>query len=114
MGLLIFGGPSCLRYVRDDKLPTGSCAALVRPDGTRCLAANIGAARGFPASELDQIGAYGLIDRASVLYVEGFFASHSPGAALAALRHAHSRGGVVRILSLSAPYICRQFHEQIR
>ncbi|EFX83287.1 hypothetical protein DAPPUDRAFT_100541 [Daphnia pulex] len=80
------------RYVFDEKLPTGCCVAIVRPGGTRCLAANIGAARefnkeNFVADMMD------LIDRARILYVEGFFASHSPDVAMAALSRGHSRGG---------------------
>lgn len=105
---------SC-RYVEDERLPTGCCAAIVRPDGTRCLAADLGAARDFCSDHLDRIDGFtDLLDQTAVLYVEGFFASHSPDAALAALRHAHSHGGVVRILSLSAPYVCRQFYSEIR
>ncbi|XP_046445560.1 adenosine kinase-like [Daphnia pulex] len=101
------------RYVFDEKLPTGCCVAIVRPGGTRCLAANIGAARefnkeNFVADMMD------LIDRARILYVEGFFASHSPDVAMAALSRGHSREGLVRVVSLSAQYICLQSHSLLR
>lgn len=101
------------RYVFDEKLPTGCCVAIVRPGGTRCLAANIGAARefnkeNFVADMMD------LIDRARILCVEGFFASHSPDVAMAALSRGHSRGGLVRVVSLSAQYICLQSYSLLR
>lgn len=87
---------------------------MVRPDGTSCLAANIGAARGFTLGHLEQIGGHELIDRARIVYVEGFFASHSPDSAMAAIRRAHSRGNIVRLLSLSASYICTESHGILR
>lgn len=102
------------RYVIDEDLPTGCCVAIVRPDGTRCLAANIGAAREFHMEDLDCIGAMDLIDRARILYVEGFFASHSPDVAIAALNRAHLRGGLIRLVSLSAQYICQQSYILLR
>nr|CAH0108166.1 unnamed protein product [Daphnia galeata] len=103
------------RYVFDEKLPTGCCVAIVRPDGTRCLAANIGAAREFHMENLNSIAdMMDLIDRTRILFVEGFFASHSPDVAMAALIRGHSRGGLVRVVSLSAQYICLQSHSLLR
>lgn len=103
------------RYVFDENLPTGCCVAIVRPDGTRCLAANIGAAREFSMENLESINdVTDLIDRARVLYIEGFFASHSPDVAMAALIRGHSRCGLVRLFSLSAQYICLQSHSLLR
>ena len=88
--------------------------AIVRPDGTRCLAANIGAAREFHMEHLESIGGLELIDRARILYIEGFFASHSPDVAMAALNRGHLRGALIRIVSLSAQYICHQSHMLLR
>jgi len=89
--------------------------AIVRPDGTRCLAANIGAARGFNTENFVCVAdMMDLIDRTRILYVEGFFASHSPDVAMAALSRGHSRGGLVRVVSLSAQYICLQSHSLLR
>lgn len=88
--------------------------AIVRPDGKRCLAANIGAAREFHLKHLDCIGGLNLIDRARILLVEGFFASHSPDVALAALCRAHSRGEIIRVLSLSAQYVCLESYAVLR
>lgn len=55
-----------------------------------------------------------LIDRTRILFVEGFFASHSPDVAMAALSRGHSRGGLLRVVSLSAQYICLQSHNLLR
>lgn len=102
------------RYAYDDEHQTGCCVGIVRPDGARCLAANIGSARGFTLEHLERVGGYDVIDRAAVLYVEGFFASHSPDASLAAIRRAHSRANAVRLLSLSARYVCAESHGVLR
>lgn len=83
---------------------------MVGPDGLRCLAANIGAARDYSVDNFMDIGGPQLVDRSRILYVEGFFASHSKDVALMALRRAHSRGSGIRLVSLSARYICLESH----
>jgi len=103
-----------IRYVYDEKLSTGRCAAIVRGE-TRCLAADIGAAAGFQLEHLEQSDAFGLISAAAVVYVEGYFATHSLPAALEALQFAHRlTGDHMRLVSLSALYVCLQFHEHFR
>ena len=48
--------------------------------------------------------------RSRILYVEGYFVTHSLAVALDAVRRAHSfETNAVRLLSLSASYVCRQF-----
>ena len=81
----------------------------------RCLAADIGAACGFQLEHLKQVDAFDLLSAAAVVYVEGFFATHSLPAALEALRFAHRQAGhQLRLVSLSAPYVCLQYHHHIR
>lgn len=103
-----------IRFVKDPSLATGCCAAIVRRDGQRCLAAHIGAAGHFDLDYLNSVGGLELIDRCRILLVEGFFAHHSPDVAMAALRRADSRGGTVRLLTLSALYICLESHALLR
>ena len=101
------------RYVYDASKSTGCCVAVVRGE-TRSLAADIGAAGGFRLEHLAQMDISSLFNRCRVLYFEGYFVTHSAAVAVEVMRCAHSlKCNSVRILSLSAAYVCRQFDSLI-
>ena len=69
------------RMVTVTDKPTGHCLALVQAD-QRTLVANLGAAAHYKLTHLWQGDNRTILGQSTVIYVEGFFLSHSPDVVL--------------------------------
>ena len=104
---------SYYRYAPHDEQPTGTCAALI--NGTnRSLCALIGAANYFDVDHIIRdVDNYKYLQDAEVVYVEGFFITHSFPAALEVAKLSRSTNKVFT-LNLSAPYVCNNFGQELK
>merc|ERR1712241_1214606 len=87
-----------------DDLPTGHCIALVE-GAERTLAANLGAANKFSVEDLWQGKNRTMLEGAKVIYVEGYFLSHSPEAAMELARFAQKHK-ITFVFNLCGEYVC--------
>ena len=78
---------------RESEPPTGQCLIFVSPDGQRTMNTFLGAAQYLDAAALDR----DMIERASILYLEGYLwnADESRGAMAQAIAIAKGAGGKV-------------------
>jgi adenosine kinase len=83
--------------------PTGTCAVLVTGH-ERSLVAHIAAAEKFDANLLDDKTSTAMLERARVLYVTGFFLTHSPDAAIKIAKVAAARN-IPFVMNISAPFL---------
>ena len=83
----------------------GHCIALVQGDD-RTLAANIGAAAKYREEDLQTESAKTILFSVKILYVEGFFLSHSPGV-VRALCDICQENSVSLAFNLCGEYVCR-------
>jgi len=86
-----------------DEKPTGTCAVLVTVH-ERSLVANIAAAEQFDSALLDDATATAMLQQAKVLYVTGFFLTHSPDAAIKVAQVAAHRN-IPFVMNISAPFL---------
>ncbi|XP_063238182.1 uncharacterized protein LOC134539821 [Bacillus rossius redtenbacheri] len=100
----------CTRYVYHSELPTGRCVALVKNEH-RALVAHIGAAAVYDSHHLDSDNFHTLA-RSKIVYVEGFFISHSFAVAEEVFTFCKSRG-ILTAFNLSSVYICRNHAREI-
>ena len=84
---------------------SGHCIALVQGDD-RTLAANIGAAAKYREEDLQTESAKTILFSVKILYVEGFFLSHSPGV-VRALCDICQENSVSLAFNLCGEYVCR-------
>jgi len=91
-------------FAKQDDLPTGHCIALVE-GAERTLAANLGAANKFSKEDLWQGNNRTLLEGAKVIYVEGYFLSHSPEAAMELARFAQKHR-ITFVFNLCGEYVC--------
>ena len=85
-------------------LPTGHCIALVR-GAERTLCANLGAANSYHVSDLWSGNNKTTLQQAKVIYVEGYFLSHSPEATKELALFAQ-RNKKTFIFNLCGEYVC--------
>ena len=84
---------------------SGHCIALVQGDD-RTLAANIGAAAKYRQEDLVTESAKTILFSVKILYVEGFFLSHSPGV-VRALCDICQENSVSLAFNLCGEYVCK-------
>jgi len=85
-------------------LPTGHCIALVR-GAERTLCANLGAANSYQLGDLWAGDNQAMLQHAKVIYVEGYFLSHSPDATLELALFAQ-RNKKTFVFNLCGEYVC--------
>ena len=85
-------------------LPTGHCIALVR-GAERTLCANLGAATSYQLTDLWAGDNQALLHQAKVIYVEGYFLSHSPDTTLELALFAQ-RNKKTFVFNLCGEYVC--------
>ena len=86
------------------QLPTGHCIALVR-GAERTLAANLGAANSYQVSHLWSGDNQASLHHAKVIYVEGYFLSHSPETAMELALFAEKNKKTF-VFNLCGEYVC--------
>jgi len=91
-------------FAKQEDLPTGHCIALVE-GAERTLAANLGAANKFSAEDLWQGNNRNLLEGSKVIYVEGYFLSHSPEATMELARFAQKHK-ITFVFNLCGEYVC--------
>jgi len=91
-------------FAKQEDLPTGHCIALVE-GAERTLAANLGAANKFSAEDLWQGNNRTLLEGSKVIYVEGYFLSHSPEATMELARFAQNHK-ITFVFNLCGEYVC--------
>jgi len=91
-------------FAKQEDLPTGHCIALVE-GAERTLAANLGAANKFSAEDLWQGNNRTLLEGSKVIYVEGYFLSHSPEATMELARFAQKHK-ITFVFNLCGEYVC--------
>ena len=92
-------------FARDQTLPTGHCIALVR-GAERTLCANLGAANKYEVSDLwDNNLNKKVLQNTKVIYVEGYFLSHSfeTSMELALFAQKHK---ITFVFNLCGEYVC--------
>jgi len=91
-------------FAKQEDLPTGHCIALVE-GAERTLVANLGAANKFSAEDLWQGNNRTLLEGSKVIYVEGYFLSHSPEATMELARFAQKHK-ITFVFNLCGEYVC--------
>ncbi|XP_041939859.1 adenosine kinase b [Alosa sapidissima] len=100
------------QYYEQSQEPTGTCAACITGEN-RSLVANLAAANCYSKEKhLDLDANWGLVEKARVFYIAGFFLTVSPASILKVAKHA-SENNKVFGLNLSAPFISQFFKEQL-
>ncbi|XP_011501475.1 PREDICTED: adenosine kinase [Ceratosolen solmsi marchali] len=94
------------RYVIHSTLPTGICVSIIK-GAYRTLAANIGAASIFTLEDLKHLELP--FNSVKVIYIEGFFITHSLDVAKEVVKKAQERN-IVTAFNLSATYIFKDHH----
>ncbi|KAJ8013505.1 hypothetical protein DPEC_G00030480 [Dallia pectoralis] len=99
-------------YYQQTDEPTGTCAACITGDN-RSLVANLAAANCYNKEKhLDLESNWGLVEKARVYYIAGFFLTVSPESILKVAKHA-SENNKIFGLNLSAPFISQFFKEDM-
>ncbi|KAL0964836.1 hypothetical protein UPYG_G00329660 [Umbra pygmaea] len=99
-------------YYQQTDEPTGTCAACITGNN-RSLVANLAAANRYDKEKhLDLENNWGLVEKARVYYIAGFFLTVSPESILKVAKHA-SENNKTFGLNLSAPFISQYFKEDM-
>lgn len=99
-------------YVKDR--PTGSCAALVL-GAQRCLCADIGAANVCRPEHVfsnDALQLQSSLNFSPVVYLEGYFITHSFDTALRVAQHCRANGKLF-IFNLCGSYVCQYYSHEL-
>nr|XP_045625939.1 adenosine kinase-like isoform X1 [Procambarus clarkii] len=100
-----------VRYQKQDKHDTGTCAVVVTKNGKcRSLVANLAAANHFSKSHLEIPENKALMEKAKFYYISGFFLTVSPESILMVGKHACENNKVF-CMNLSAPFLCEFFKD---
>jgi len=91
-------------FARHEDLPTGHCIALVR-GAERTLCANLGAANKYEVSDLWEGDNRAVLRNTKVIYVEGYFLTHSFEAAME-LAHFAQKNKITFVFNLCGEYVC--------
>lgn len=94
-------------YLEDAKIPTGTCACLIK-DKERSLVADLNAATHFKVEHLSTPSVAAVWQQAKYFYIAGFFITSSPPSLMHIARHACETNKVFT-MNLSAPFICQFF-----
>ena len=100
-----------VQYMLHDEQPTGTCACLITGK-VRSLVANLGAANHYLKAHLMQRENWALVERASIVYIAGFFLTVSVESIMEVARHCAETDKLF-IMNLSAPFISLAFKEQL-
>lgn len=100
-----------VHYMKDEKAPTGTCAALIK-DGERALVTNLDAANNFKPTHLETDTAKAIIESAKFYYIAGFFLTVSVESLLKVTEHALANKKTF-CLNLSAPFLIDFFGDQM-
>ena len=100
-----------VHYMKDEKTPTGTCAALIK-DGERALVTNLDAANNFKESHLETPVAKEIMSSAKFFYSAGFFLTVSVESLVKVAEHALANDKTF-CLNLSAPFIIDFFGDQL-
>ena len=98
-----------VRYALHPSLPTGQCIALIN-GSSRSLIANIGAAGVYTLDDLEKSNLP--LDTVKIIYIEGFFITHSLPVAKELVRQAEEKN-IIIVFNLSALYIFKNYHAAI-
>lgn len=105
-------GVKTLYHIHETE-PTGITAGLVTEDDKRTLCAKLGAANSFNLRHLRTPEVENVLKNCRILYVEGYFLSHSKTAVIEVAKHANSRGKTFAF-NLSAQYICENHANDLK
>ncbi|XP_034195081.1 uncharacterized protein LOC117611252 [Osmia lignaria lignaria] len=97
------------RYAIHSTLPTGQCIALIN-ESSRSLVANIGAAGVYTTDDFKRCNLS--LDKIKIIYIEGFFITHSFSVAKELVTQAQQRNIIVAF-NLSGVYIFNDHHVAI-
>jgi len=100
-----------VHYMKDEKVPTGTCAALIK-DGERALVTNLDAANNFKPTHLETDTAKEIIDSAKFYYCAGFFLTVSVESLIKVSENALKEKKTF-CLNLSAPFLIDFFADQM-
>lgn len=100
-----------LRYAYHPQLPTGTCAALIYKE-YRTLVAHLGAANVYAPTDLFKPENLDLLRRVKIIYVEGYFLTHSFEVIRQLSEFARERGTALAC-NVSGVYVCEKFATEI-
>ena len=103
--------PSRVRYLVDEKEPTGTCGVLIT-EKVRSLVANLGAANCYKTEHLLKPENWVLVEKAKYCYISGFFLTVSIDSILAVAKHCAETNKHF-MMNISAPFIPLAFKEQL-
>jgi adenosine kinase len=98
-------------YMKNEALPTGTCAVLIH-ENERSLIANLAAANTFTTEHLETPVAHELVDQAQIVYSAGFFLTVSVESMLQVAKQCVNDNKIFCI-NLSAPFIIEFFADQL-
>ncbi|EZA60860.1 hypothetical protein DMN91_008028 [Ooceraea biroi] len=98
-----------VRYAIHPTLPTGLCVSLVH-DTSRSLVANLGAANVYTLDDLKKANLR--LDNVKVIYIEGYFITHSLDVAKELVKRAQETN-IIIAFNLSGLYIFQNHHAAI-
>ncbi len=102
-------GVTCTVDTVASDLPTGVCHVLVTPAGERSMATSLGAAGWIHSSTVEAAG----IERAAVLYVEGYLLDAEAAPAVDRAIDLARESGTLIALSLSDPFVVSRHRDRI-
>eukprot|EP00731_Ephydatia_muelleri_P024030 Em0016g301a len=92
-----------VRYLVDEKEPTGTCACLITKK-VRSLVANLGAANHYKVEHLEMPENWALVEAAKVCYISGFFLTVSVDSIVKVAKHCVDANKVFT-MNLSAAFV---------
>ncbi len=92
-----------VQYFTNPEMPTGTCAVLITGKH-RALVANLAAANTYKISHLKEADQWGVVERANIYYISGFFLTVSPDSMLDVARHSDAENKTF-CFNLSAPFL---------
>ncbi|KAK7794015.1 hypothetical protein R5R35_007449 [Gryllus longicercus] len=98
------------RYAYHQEFKTGTCISFI--NGKRSLVAHLGAANHYSANDLDIPENWEILKNALMIYVEGFFITHSFEVAMLVASFCHTNGNCFG-MNLNAPYVCQKYGDRL-
>ncbi|XP_067001132.1 uncharacterized protein [Anabrus simplex] len=99
------------RYTYHEDYPTATCIALIQ-GANRSLVAHLGAANVYEPHHLDAIGIRDVLSAVKMIYIEGFFITHSFSTALKLIHYCQSEG-IALAFNLCGAYVCEKYPSQV-
>ncbi|KAL6740681.1 hypothetical protein Aduo_014018 [Ancylostoma duodenale] len=99
------------QYQVNDKVKTGTCAALIYGQN-RSLCAHLAAANTFTIDHMFNPAHASLIEKAQFYYIAGFFLTVSPPSIMHVAEHSHKHNKTF-MFNLAAPFISQFFFEPL-